>query len=209
MNISVLLLHGKGSLGDHLQGESLWMDGWMDGWLDGWINRSITKHTLTSIHRSILHLPDHFNMPNLEIRIYHSGRLFWAPGEGSSTTTPSGVIGDCETVQFCVFSPHFFSTHGKKTMEKATHMTNDMYVCTYIYIYAFLPFTFFVFVCKSSYITWGPSCFRQELLRSKRIPQEALYQLKTYEMAVRRLVVEMEGKSGGKITWWDRKYKKR
>ena len=110
-----------------------WMVGWMDGWMDGSIDQSPSIH----LHQYIdlfLHLPDHSNMPNLQIRIYHSGRLFWAPGEGSSTTTPSGVIGDCETVQFCVFSPHFFSTHGKKTMEKATQKTNDMYVCTYIYI---------------------------------------------------------------------------
>ena len=178
-----------------------WMVGWMDGWLDGRINRSITKHTLTSIHRSILHLPDHSNVPNLEIRIYHSGRLFWAPGEGSSTTTPSGVIGDCETVQFCVFSPHFFSTHGNKTMEKATQKTNDMYVCTYIYIYVY-AFHFF-FVCKSSYITWGPSCFRQELLRSKRIPQEALYQLKTYEMAVRHSRVKWRAQGGMFFPSWE------
>lgn len=166
--------------------------------MDGWINRSITKHTLTSIHRSILHLPDHSNMPNLQIRIYHSGRLFWAPGEGSSTTTPSGVIGDCETVQFCVFSPHFFRPMERKQWKK--QLRRPM-ICMYvhIYIYAFLPFTFFVFVCKSSYITWGPSCFRQELLRSKRIPQEALYQLKTYEMAVRHSWVKWRAQGPG----WD------
>ena len=158
MNISVLLLHGWL---DHLRitfrvRVSGWLVGWMDGWLDGWINRSITKHTLTSIHRSILHLPDHSKIPNLgEIRIYHSGRLFWAPGEGSSTTTPSGVIGDCETVQFCVFSPHFFSTHGKKTMEKTTQKTNDMYVCTHIYIYMPSCPLHFLFSCVSRLTSHG------------------------------------------------------
>ena len=130
------------------------VSGWMVGWMDGWINRSITKHTLTSIHRSILHLPDHSNMPNLQIRIYHSGRLFWAPGEGSSTTTPSGVIGDCETVQFCVFSPHFFRPMERKQWKK--QLRRPM-ICMYVHIYIYMPSCplHFLFSCVSRLTSHG------------------------------------------------------
>ena len=195
-----------------------WMVGWMDGWLDGWINRSITKHTLTSIHRSIF---------------TSAGSLQHAESRDSDLSLGQVILGSRRRIfnndsfrsdwwlwnsPNLRFFPTFFfdpwkENNGKKQLIRPMIC---MYVHIYICMYAFLPFTFFVFVCKSSYITWGPSCFRQELLRSKRIPQEALYQLKTLWDGCPSLVGEMEGPGPrvgcffrvGKIAWWDRKYKR-
>ena len=132
-----------------LQGEDSpsgweWMAGWMDGWLDGWMDRSITNKTLTLIHR--------FFKFTSATSLQHSE----SPWGGSDLSLGQVILGsrrrifnnDSSRSDWWLWNSPIsrlffsrFSNHGKNT----THKTNDMYV--YIHIYAFLPFTFLVFVC--------------------------------------------------------------